>query len=347
LTVYRLIGRREIIYRHKTKCKTFRFLAFVTENKYNISMKTQQKAIIFINKGAFKPLIFGVMLFIAGISTAQETSQAIYLRRFQNGTLLYNSSRWHESAAEFRRAQEISNNISDWSQALYWVILSELAYSDYGSAIRDMDELERTAPVSSFTRDMAYHRGRVYYNQGYFDDALLYFRRYINSVQDTYPETADRIAASYFWMGECLFSMMQYDDALRFYTWVIDKYPESPKKEISAYRVDLIRQKKIEAELLALLQWSHEESLRTSEDYQRKIRSYEQTLNSYQRRIAELSLGAQNDDIQQTDDFPVYQENVFSQNSWQSLYDRLLERAKQLNKELDALINEYINGGSL
>jgi hypothetical protein len=39
-------------------------------------------------------------------------------------------------------------------------------------------------------------------------------------------------------------------------------------------------------------------------------------------------------------------QDVYSQNSWQSLYDRLLERAKQLNKELDILINEYINGGS-
>jgi len=140
--------------------------------------------------------------------------------------------------------------------------------------------------------------------------------------------------------------MMQYDDALRFYTWVIEKHPESPKKEISAYRVDLIRQKKIEAELLALLQWSHEESLKTSEDYQRRIRSYEQALNSYQRRISELSTGTgQNVDIQQTDDFSMYQD-AYSQNSWQSLYDRLLERAKQLNKELDILINEYINGGS-
>jgi TolA-binding protein len=312
-------------------------------------MKTKQNAVIFINKGTFKPLIFGVMLFIAGISAAQETSQAVYLRRFQNGTQLYNSSHWFESAAEFRRAQEISTNISDWSQALYWVILSELAYSDYGSAIRDMDELERTAPVSDFTRDMMYHRGRVYYNQGYFDDALLYFRRYINSVQNTYPENADRIAAAYFWTGECLYSMMQYDDALRFYTWVIDKYPESPKTEISAYRVDLIKQKKIEAELLALLQWSHEESLKTNEDYQRRIRSYEQALNSYQRRIAELSSGtstSQNYDNRQMEDFSVYQD-INSQNSWQSLYDRLLERAKQLNIELDILINEYINGGSL
>ena len=51
----------------------------------------------------------------------------------------------------------------------------------------------------------------------------------------------------------------------------------------------MIKQKKIESELLALLQWSHEEALRTSEDYQKTIRTYEYTLNMYQKRIAELS----------------------------------------------------------
>jgi tetratricopeptide (TPR) repeat protein len=151
-----------------------------------------------------------------------------------------------------------------------------------------MDELQRNAPGSSFSRDMIYHRARVYYNQGYFDEALLLFMNYTGAVSDTNRETSDRKAAAFFWIGECLYSMSQFDEAESFYSWVIARYPDSPKVEASSYRIELIRQKKIEAELLALLQWSHEESLRTSEDYQRKIRTYEYTLNAYQRRIAEL-----------------------------------------------------------
>jgi len=83
--------------------------------------------------------------------------------------------------------------------------------------------------------------------------------------------------------------MGQFDEAEKFYLWVISRYPESPKIEVSSYRIDLIKQKKIEIELLTLLRWSHEESLRNSEEYQRRIRTYEHTLNSYQRRIAELT----------------------------------------------------------
>jgi len=233
------------------------------------------------------------LLLAAVIAPAQNSNQADYLRRIQNGSQLYDLSRWYEAAMEFRRAQEIAGNVNDWSQALYWVILSELAYSDYGSALRDMDELQKTAPGSSFNRDMLYHRARVYYNQGFFDEALILFRQYTDAVSDVNRETTDRKAAAFFWMGECLYSMGQFDEAETFYSWVVTMYPESLKIEAASYRIDLIKQKKIETELLALLQWSHEESLRTSEDYQRKLRTYESTLNTYQRRISDLTQGGQ------------------------------------------------------
>jgi len=282
-------------------------------------------------------LLVGLLLLPAVFSTAQESNEALYLRRYQNGTLLYQSSRWQEAAVEFRRAQEISVNINDWSQALYWVILSQLAFADYGSAIRDMDELERTAPNSTYTRDMVYHRGRIYFNLGFFDDALLLFTRYINSVSVNEPEYEDRISAAYFWMGECLYSMGQWDNAERFYTLVIDRFPTSPKYDVSVYRLDLIRQRRIEAELLALLQWSHEEALRTSEDYQRRLRTYEHTLNAYQRRIAELSQNNQ-------EVTPTLENIPATDSDWQSLHESLLERARRLNRELEILITDYTRG---
>ena len=292
----------------------------------------------------FWPLVFGLLLFTAGISAAQDSAQALYLRKYQNGLQLYNSSRWHEAAAEFRSAQETAANINDWSQATYWVILSQLAYSDYGSAVRDMDDLERTTPNSGYTRDMAYHRGRVYFNLGYFDDALLMFRRYIDSVSDKDIDYADRIAAAFFWMGECLFTMGQFDEAEKFYTWVVDRYPESPKYEISTYRLDLIKQKKIETELLALLQWSHEESLRSSEDYQRRIRTYEHTLNTYQRRIDDIE-----EQMQAYQEIPPEIEipGDSPEDNARYSFERLLEWARELNTEVDVMIKERESGGSL
>ena len=308
----------------------------------------------------FALFLFCFLLLAAVVSTAQNGNQSDYSRRFQNGTQFYELSRWSEAAIEFRRAQETAGNMNDWSQALYWVILSELANTDYGSALRDMDELQRSAPNSSYNRDMLYHRARVYYNQGFFDEALLLFRHYADSVTDATRETADRRAAAFFWMGECLYSMGQFDEAENFYSWVVTRYPESPKIEAASYRIDLIKQKKIEAELLALLQWSHEESLRTSEDYQRKIRTYEYTLNTYQRRIAELQ-GQEpvqvNPPVQETIPAPVtpparqadtptrsantppIRQPQDNQRRLQADED-LLERARQLGIDLQQLLDE-------
>ena len=253
-------------------------MAILSEILYNMIM--EQKRSVF--------LPFVLLLLMSGLLGAQENTQA-FAQRYQNGTQLYKLARYKEAAIEFRRAQETARNSNDKSAALYWVILSQMAYSDFGSAVRDMEDLQRTAPNSPYARDMLYHRGRVYYNQGYFEEALFFFNRYNQSTADADRQAADRRAASFFWMGECLYAMGQHEEAEKFYAWVIAKYKESPKVEAAAYRIDLIKQKKIESELLALLQWSHEEALRTSEDYQKTIRTYEYTLNMYQKRIAELS----------------------------------------------------------
>jgi TolA-binding protein len=284
-------------------------------------------------------LLSGLLLLTSGLS-AQESFSTQYARKFQNGTRLYKEARLQEAASEFRRAQETAVNNNDWAQALYWVILTELALADYGSAIMDMDELEKKAPNSSFNKDMVYHRARAYFNQGYFEDSLILFKRYNDNVYSGDPEASVRKAAAFFWMGECLYFMGQFDEAEKFYAWVIASYPDSPKNEAAGYRIDLIKQKKIEAELLALLRWSHEESLRTSEDYQRRIRTYEYTLNAYQRRIAELQPGG-------GQVLPVFPENLQSQNENYQFYDDseennyLLERAKLLGGELDRMIIEY------
>jgi len=266
-------------------------------------------------------LILGLLLLAQGLPAQQEENSQ-YLQKFQEGSRLYFETRMYEAAAQFRNAQEMAKTANDWAQATYWVILSEMALGDYGSALRDMDELDRVAPKSSFARDMVYHRAMAYYNQGYFEDALIFFKRYNDSIISNDNESANRKAAAFFWMGECLFSMGQFNEAEKFYSWVVAKYPNSPKIEVSGYRIDLIKQKKIEAEILSLLRWSHEESLRNSEDYQRKIRTYENTLNAYQRRIAELTQGGQESSLGDDN-------------------DSLKKRAIQLENEVRQILEQY------
>jgi len=317
-----------------------------------MSMKQKRSVIL--------PFVLLLLLFCVDFLWAQETAQVQYTRRYQNGTQLYRLARYQEAAIEFRRAQEIAPSVNEKTAALYWVILSQLAYSDFGSAVRDMEELTKTAPNSPYTRDMLYHRGRVYYNQGFFEEALFYLNRYNQSTTDVDRQSADRRAASFFWMGECLFAMGQYEEAEKFYAWVIARYTDSPKVEAAAYRVDLIKQKKIESELLALLQWSHEEALRTSEDYQRTIRTYEYTLNMYQRRIAELSNNENtilnmneqefrpngNQQQQIIEDANTHEKTVQEPENVDYTYnDYLIERARQLGNNVQEILNNNESGG--
>jgi TolA-binding protein len=113
-------------------------------------------------------------------------------------------------------------------------------------------------------------------------------KAYADSLTFEAPEDDARMPAALYWMGECLYSLGQLDAAQDIFMSVMDEYPYSVKYEAASYRVALINQKKIEVELLAILKWTHEESLKTVEEYQRRERSYDQAIIAYQKRIADM-----------------------------------------------------------
>jgi TolA-binding protein len=240
----------------------------------------------------------------AGVFSASESSltsrPAPGYARLQRGLEFYQQSRWREAAAEFRRAQDEAVDIELKAEALYWISLSEISAKDYGGAVRDMDQLELIAPESRRLREVPYHKGRALYYLGRYEEALMLLKLYADQMGGMPPagsETAARKSAALYWIGECLYAMGQLDYARDIFTTVTQDYPRSAKFEASSYRLALIHQKKIEEELLNLLKWSHEESLKAIEEYQRRERSYDQALIAYQRRIADLLKDSQMGDL--------------------------------------------------
>ncbi|MDR0623681.1 MAG: tetratricopeptide repeat protein [Treponema sp.] len=218
--------------------------------------------------------------------TGVRTDPAVPLSpRFQEGVRLYSEGRWREAVIEFRRAQTEASTGEQRGEALYWIALAELAAGEYDASVKDMEELERIAPASPRRAEIPYYKGRAYYYLGRYDEAIVFLKDYFSRLGDN--ENARKSAALY-WMGECLFSLGQLDTAQEIFTLITEQYPQSAKFEASSYRLGLINQKKIEIELLALLKWSHEESLKTMEEYQRRERTYDQALTAYQKRIADM-----------------------------------------------------------
>jgi TolA-binding protein len=212
--------------------------------------------------------------------------------RLRSGLALYQEGRWRESIIELRRAQAEALDPELKGEAYYWLSLAELSFGDYLGAIRDMDALETIAPESRRLREIPYQKGRALYHLHRYDEALLLLKIYTDGIGGSPPlpgsSAAARKSAALYWIGECLYAMGQLDHARDVFMMVTTDYPQSAKYEASSYRLGLINQKKIEEELLALLKWSHEESLRAIEEYQRRERSYDQALIAYQKRIAEL-----------------------------------------------------------
>jgi TolA-binding protein len=205
--------------------------------------------------------------------------------RLHDGIRLYGEGKWREAVIELRRAQAEAPNPEQRAEALYWTGLAELSAGEYEAALRDMEELARTASGSPRQAELPYHMGRAYYYLGRYDEAVVILKDYADHVGE---ENDSQKSAALYWIGESLYSLGQLDRARDVFALITEQYPRSAKFEAAAYRLELINQKKIELELLALLKWSHEESLRTMEEYQRRERSYDQALIAYQKRIADM-----------------------------------------------------------
>lgn len=234
-----------------------------------------------MNKYAKPLFLFINICFMLTMSFAQTVPGAL-----NRGIALYGEGNWWEAVIELRKAKEEAALESEKAEILYWISLAEIGAGDYENALKDLNEIETiAAPDSaSFRRiEVSYQKGRCLYYLGEFDEAIIVLKEYSDAVSDPMKK-----AAAFYWLGESLFALGQFELAKDVFYRIIDEFPESVKYEAANYRIALINQKKVEAELLAILKWSHEESLKTVEAYQRRERSYDQAIIAYQKRISDM-----------------------------------------------------------
>ncbi|AEF83332.1 tetratricopeptide repeat protein [Leadbettera azotonutricia] len=244
-----------------------------------------------IHKTPILAFILAASLALCAFSQAQDANSLI--ERLQGGIDLYSQGRWREAVGELRRVQANASTRTQKAEALYWISLSELSAGEYEAALRDMEAMEALDQANRRISELAYHKGRVYYYLGRYDEAIVLLKNYSDGIPSkpdgSYaPQNASKRASALYWVGECLYSLGLLDKANEVFLLITEEFPRSPKYEASSYRIALINQKRVEAELLGLLKWSHEESLKTMEEYQRREHAYDQALIAYQKRIADM-----------------------------------------------------------
>ena len=142
------------------------------------------------------------------------------------------------------------------------------------------------SPTHQKSAELLYHRGRIAYVLKDYERSIQALAAYIA----TNP-AGDYAAAALFWSAESLYALGRLPEADKLYRTVVDRYPDHVKTEAARYRMALVQFKYREDELLTLLKWSHEESLRIIEEFQRREKAYEQALSVYQKRYGEVKTG--------------------------------------------------------
>jgi len=228
-------------------------------------------------------LLIGLLFFLPALLFSQVSPGADQLKE---GLLQFKQERYQEAIRSFQDVIFNSESSGAQADAYYWTSRAYLAINMYEEAQRNLEYFLATYPDHPLYPDALYQKGRLLYLQGDPESGI----RVLESFVAEFPGS-DYLGSAYFWLGECLFSLGHLEEAARVFNKVIEEFPKSVKLEASRYRLSLIEFKKREDELLKLLKWSHEEALKSVEEFQRREKAYEQAINAYQRKLGSAAAG--------------------------------------------------------
>jgi len=231
-------------------------------------------------------IALALVLAASAILVGQEAPKA----QLDQGIEAFRAERWRDALDDFGSVLANPQTTIEKPEALYWTALAAMALGDQATAEKSIQTYLEAWPNGPRVPDLLYQKGRILYGRQDWQGALVAFAAFMTDAP-----SHELYSSALYWSGECMYALGRLDDARRAFVAVITKYPNSVKVEAATYRRDLIDIEFREEELLKLLTWSHEESLRSVEDFRRKERSYEQAIAVYQNELADIKRGAATD----------------------------------------------------
>jgi len=228
------------------------------------------------NKFLIVLLIFVSVFIFAQNETGNKLMES-GLNNFSNGNYTL-------ALGDFREIILESEYQNIHGTAYYWIARSYMAQNLLDKAENNLNFFIKSFKDNHLFPDAMYQKARLLFRKGKYDDSVQIFYQFIN----LYPEHP-YISNSYYWISESLFELGHLEEAKIIYGMIIREYPNSFKLEASKYKLTLITLKFRENELLKLLRISHEEYLKALEDFQRREKTYEQTISDYQRKLLSSS----------------------------------------------------------
>ncbi len=198
----------------------------------------------------------------------------------ESGLNNFSNRNYTLALSDFRNIILNSENEHLYGTAYFLISRCYMAQNLLDKAENNLDFFIKNFSDNNLYPDTVYQKARLLFRKGKYDSSVQIFYKFIESYGD-HPYVSN----SYFWIAESLYFMGHLEEAKIIYSMINREYPNSYKLEASKYKLSLITLKFRENELLKLLKISHEEYLKALEDFQRREKTYEQSISDYQRKI--------------------------------------------------------------
>ncbi|AHC15174.1 tetratricopeptide repeat protein [Salinispira pacifica] len=229
------------------------------------------------NQRAGAILAIIVIFFIPLSHIYAQSGEALFDSAIEN----FRENRYSQSLAEFRQLLLDPQYSSLRGDAYFWIAKVLIAQERIQDAERNLNFFLNNFQENKNYPEGRYQRGRILYLKGEYESAIRAFSDFISG----YP-SSPFVANAYYWTGEALFHLGQLDESEKMFTAVLQEFPTSYRVEAARYRLAVITMSRREQELLKLLQWTQEESIRTLEEFRENEQQYEEAIASYQQRLA-------------------------------------------------------------
>lgn len=176
--------------------------------------------------------------------------------------------------------QNPPNNIQK-AAAYLLLAKSYIAVGNLDEAEKNLEYYIANYPRAADFQEALYQKGRLLFMQEDFENSVQSLQGFLI----TYPKSTF-VPSAWFWIGESLYALGRLDEAQSAYRKILSDFPSSVKVEAAQYKVSLIQLTQKEVELARLLKWSHEEFLKSTEEFQAREKTYQQAIEAYQKRLA-------------------------------------------------------------
>lgn len=234
----------------------------------------------------FSLFLFLTASFVYAISADDTKGKEL----IKSGLEKFSNAQYSQALLDFREVVLDPAYKDYYDSAYFWITRCYMAEKNLDKAETNLEFFIQNFPNSRFYPESIYQKGRLLFLQKDYDSSIQVLYSYIKS----YPDQPF-VSNSYYWIAEALFELGHLDKAQKIYSYIVKNYPSSYKIEASRYKLSLIDLKLHEEELLKLLRLSHEEYLKVVDDFQRREKTYEQAIASYQRKL----VAASNNDTKQ------------------------------------------------